>query len=49
MHFGGAMKRTAILTFAILAASAMPLAAQPATPAYQVTKTVALGAPDRWD
>jgi YVTN family beta-propeller protein len=43
------MKRTAIFTFAILAASAVPLAAQPATPAYQVTRTVALGAPDRWD
>ena len=38
--------RLAICAFLLLSTAAI---AQPATPAYHVSKTVALGAPDRWD
>ena len=38
--------RFAICAFLLLSTAAI---AQPATPAYHVSKTVALGAPDRWD
>lgn len=43
------MKRISIFTLAMLSACASQAGAQPAAPQYQVTKTVPLGAPDRWD
>src|ERR1700743_3743563 len=39
----------AALTSSCLALACLATAAQAQAPAYHVTKTVALGAPDRWD